>query len=340
MKIVFKLKIITALFAIACLTFSCTVDEDLPKLNTAINNVDLTTMGIIKGNPIFSQLVKSIEITELTETLKNAQPYTLFAPSNDAFNAFLKTTPYKTINDVPKEVLKQIILNHVLKGQVSAKDFKTGYIKTLATSPASGANNISMYVNTADGVMLNGVTKVISTNITRPSEFVHVVDKVIFLPTVATHITANPAFKSAKPEEPKSLVEIIMMLDALKEANDPTKFLTLLSGVGPFTVFAPTNTAFTAFNTELGPAGLNGVSIPNLTKVLQYHVANGNVLAATLKEGQVVASLEIPQTFEIQLAGGAKIKDASNRISNITATDVQCANGVIHVLDKVLLPKL
>ena len=113
-----------------------------------------------------------------------------------------------------------------------------------------------------------------------------------------------------------------------------------LSNAGPFTVFAPTNAAFTAFNTELAPGGLAGVSIPNLTKVLQYHVTNGNVLAASLFEGQVVSTLETPQTFEIQLTGGPKIKDVRNRISNITATDVQCDNGVIHVLDKVLLPKL
>jgi uncharacterized surface protein with fasciclin (FAS1) repeats len=71
---------------------------------------------------------------------------------------------------------------------------------------------------------------------------------------------------------------------------------------------------------------------------LQYHVANGNVLAATLVEGQKVATLQTPQTFEIQLAGGAKIKDNANRITNIIATDVQCSNGVIHVLNRVLLP--
>ena len=75
-----------------------------------------------------------------------------------------------------------------------------------------------------------------------------------------------------------------------------------------------------------------------MTKVLQYHVVNGNILAASLTEGQIVTTLQTPQTFTIQLTGGAKIKDANNRISTIIATDVQCSNGVIHVLDKVLLP--
>lgn len=323
MKIFPKLKIIVAIIAFACVTFSCT--EDTPKLNTSINDVDLTTIGIIKGNPIFSQLVKAIELTGLSETLKNTEPHTLLAPADTAFNAFLKTTPYATINDVPKDVLKQIVLNHVLKGKVLDKDFTTGYIKTLATSASSADNNLSMYVNTTSGVVLNGVAKVTYSYSTAPNGVVHIVDNVIFLPTVVTHAQANPDLKS--------------LVDNLKKPVTPD-LVTTLSGLGPFTVFAPTNNAFTAFNTELAPGGLNAVSTANLTKVLLYHVANGNLLATSLNEGQVVATLETPQTFVIQLTGGAKIKDASNRISNITATNVQCNNGIIHIIDKVLLPKL
>jgi uncharacterized surface protein with fasciclin (FAS1) repeats len=95
-------------------------------------------------------------------------------------------------------------------------------------------------------------------------------------------------------------------------------------------------------NTELAPGGIAGVSAANLTKVLQYHVVSpANVLAASLTEGQVVTPILTPaQTFTIQLTGGAKIKDANNRISNIIITDVQCSNGVIHAIDKVLLPIL
>ncbi len=345
MKNVIKLKIIAVIIAFASLTFSCTEETD--ELNTAINDVDLTTIGIIKGNPIFSQLVKAIELAELSETLKSKEPYTLLAPSNDAFTTFLKTTPYKTLNEVPKPLLKQILLNHVLEGKVLLrkskdevldKEFKTGYIKTLATGASSSDNNLSMYVDLTAVLTLNGVAKVLVSNLTAPNGVVHTVDNVLFLPTVATHLTANPTFKSAKPEDPKSLVENMLMLDALKAKDDPTKFLTLLSSTGPFTVFAPTNTAFTAFNTELAPRGLAGVSNTNITKILQYHVTNGSFLAASLIDAQVVATLETPQTFEIQLTGGPKIKDVRNRISNITFTDIQCDNGVIHILDKVLRP--
>jgi uncharacterized surface protein with fasciclin (FAS1) repeats len=182
-----------------------------------------------------------------------------------------------------------------------------------------------MYVDLRSGVKLNGTATVTTADIMASNGVIHVVDKVIGLPTIVTHATANPNFTS--------------LVGALTGAGQPD-FVTILSSAGPYTVMAPTNDAFTALNTELAPGGIAGVSAANLTKVLTYHVANGNVLAASLTEGQMITTLQTPQKYTIQLAGGAKIKDANNRISTITATDVQCSNGVIHVINKVLLPIL
>jgi uncharacterized surface protein with fasciclin (FAS1) repeats len=154
---------------------------------------------------------------------------------------------------------------------------------------------------------------------------IHIVDNVIGLPTIVTHATANSNFSA--------------LATALTRPGAPD-FVAALSATGPFTVFAPTNAAFVALDTELAPGGIAGVSSTNLTKVLQYHVVSpANVLAASLTEGQMITPILTPaQTFTIQLSGGAKIKDARNRISNIIITDVQCSNGVIHAIDKVLLP--
>ena len=213
---------------------------------------------------------------------------------------------------------------HVVSGSVKSTDLTTTYIKTLAKGSASAANPLSMFVNTAGGkVMLNGVATVTNADIMASNGVIHLVDNVIGLPTIVTHATANPNFTA--------------LVGALTGADQPD-FVTILSGTGPFTVFAPTNDAFTALNTELAPGGIASVSAANLTKVLQYHVVSGNILAASLTEGQVVPTLQTPQTFKVLLTGGAKIEDANARIATIIATDVQCSNGVIHVLDKVLLP--
>ena len=315
MKTLSRLKMAIAVIALTSLTISCNNDEDPV--------VDNTITGIAKSNSNLSILVQALVKADLATTLQGVGPFTVFAPTDVAFTAFLKTTPYATLNDVPKEVLTQILLNHVVSGKVKSTDLTTGYIKTLAKGTASSTNNLSMFVNTASGVKLNGVATVTTADVMASNGVIHIVDKVIGLPTIVTHATANPNFTS--------------LVGALTGAGQPD-FVSILSGTGPFTVFAPTNDAFTALNTELAPGGIASVSTANLTKVLKYHVANGNVLAASLTEGQMVSTLQTPQTFTIQLTGGAKIKDVNNRISTIIATDVQCSNGVIHVLNKVLLP--
>lgn len=321
MKKLSKLKAIAlALFAIAFV--SCDNSDDPTPMP-----VDKTITGLAVKNPNLKILVQALTRAELAGTLQGSGPFTVFAPTDAAFTAFLKTTPYATINDVPKDVLTQILLNHVVSATAKSGDLKTGYIKTLAKGTASTSNTLSMYVDITAGVKLNGVSNVTTADVIASNGVIHVVDAVIGLPTIVTHALANKNFTS--------------LVGALTGAGQPD-FVTTLSGSGPFTVFAPTNAAFTALNTELAPGGIAGVSAANLTKVLLYHVVSpGNVLAATLTEGQMVTPILTPaQKFTIQLTGGAKIKDASNRISNIIITDVQCANGVIHAIDKVLLPTL
>lgn len=321
MKNSLKIKCLALVTFFAIVGTSCDTNED----NTP-PPVDNTITGKASATPNLSILVQALVKADLAATLQGAGPFTVFAPTNAAFTTFLATTPYATINDVPKEVLTQILLNHVVTSSVKSTDLTTGYIKTLAKGSASTTNTLSMYVNTGSNmVMLNGVAMVTTADVMASNGVVHIVDKVIGLPTIVTHAAANSNFST--------------LVSVLNRSGEPN-FITTLSGTGPFTVFAPTNAAFTALNTELAPGGIAGVSAANLTKVLQYHVVNGNILAATLTEGQVVATLLTPQTFAIQLTGGAKIKDARNRISTIIATDVQCTNGVIHILDKVLLPIL
>ncbi|MNS08085.1 Fasciclin domain protein [compost metagenome] len=321
MKNVMKIKNLALIVLFSVLAISCDDDNDTAPVDNSIT-------GIASNTPDLSILVQALEKTELTTTLQASGSYTVFAPTNAAFTAFLATTPYATINDVPKAALTEILLNHVISTTLKSTDLTTGYIKTLAKGPASSTNTLSMYVNTASNmVVLNGGAMVTTADIMASNGVIHIVDEVIGLPTIVTHATANPNFTS--------------LVGALTGAGQPD-FVSILSGTGPFTVFAPTNDAFTALNTELAPGGIASVSAANLTKVLQYHVVGeANVLAATLTEGQIVTPILTPaQTFTIQLSGGAKIKDANNRISTIVATDVQCSNGVIHAIDKVILPVL
>lgn len=316
MKKLSKLKVFAImLFAIAVV--SCDNNDD---------TADNTITEIAVKNSNLKMLAQALTRTDLATTLQGAGPFTVFAPTDAAFTAFLKTTPYATVNDVPKEILTQILLNHVVTGSVKSSALSTGYIKTLAKGSASATNTLSMYVDITSGVKLNGGANVTIADVMASNGVIHIVDAVIGLPTIVTHAAVNTNFST---------------LVSLLNRNGQPNFIEALSGPGPFTVFAPTNAAFAALNTELAPGGIASVSPANLTKVLQYHVASGNVLAATLTEGQMITPILTPaQKFTIQLAGGAKIKDANGKISTIIITDVQCTNGVIHAIDKVLMPVL
>ncbi|MFN7099555.1 MAG: fasciclin domain-containing protein [Flavobacterium sp.] len=315
MKNAIKFKSLLMIALLAIFSVSCDNDDD-----KAV--ADETITGLAVKSPNLSILVQALTRADLATTLQGSGSFTVFAPTDAAFTAFLQANNFANINQVPQDVLTRILLNHVVSGNFRAANLQTGYIKTLATSATSGNNTMSMFVNTASGVRLNGVASVTTPDVVASNGVIHIVDAVINLPTIVTHATANPNFTS--------------LVGALTGQGQPN-FVEILSGTGPFTVFAPTNAAFTSLNTELAPGGIASVSAANLTRVLRYHVVSGNVLAASLMAGSV-ATLETPQSFTVSLTGGAKITDVRNRVANVTATDVQCSNGVIHVLDKVLLP--
>lgn len=297
---------------------SCSKDDDT---TPAEQNIYQTA----KTNPDLSSLVAAIDKAGLSDELSNsASSFTVFAPTNDAFSAFLSANGFSSLNDVPVDVLTSVLLNHVVDGKKMAADLTTGYVNTLATF-GSTTSHLSLYVNTSAGVTLNGSSKVTAADVKASNGVVHVVDQVIGLPTVVTFAVSNPDFST--------------LVQALTRPDLSTDFVSILSGAGPFTVFAPTNAAFSALLTELGASSLNDIDAATLEKVLTYHVVSGNILAESLSNNQVVGTLN-GDSFTIHLMSGAQIMDANDRTSNIIATDVQGSNGVVHVIDKVILPTL
>jgi uncharacterized surface protein with fasciclin (FAS1) repeats len=298
--------------------WSCTSDEQPPAVDNSI-------AGIASRSNDLSTLVAALNRAGLTETLKSGGPYTVFAPTNAAFQTLLTSLGASSLNDIPVPLLKEILLNHVVNGRVLSTDLTTGYIKTLATPVAAPTQKMSMYINTASGVRINGISSVSTPNILASNGVVHVVNAVITLPTVVTFATSNPNFST--------------LVTALTTLTPATDFVTILSGTGAFTVFAPTNDAFTALNTELAPGGIAGLSEATLTSALRYHVVTpANVLSSTLTNNQVVPTLQ-GQSFTVLISGSTvTLRDSNNRISGIAAVDVQANNGVVHVLNRVMLP--
>lgn len=313
MKNYAKLIKLSLIVVTSTVMFSCSDDDGATVESNSI-------AAIASRNADLSILVDALERTDLVGTLDQAGSYTVFAPTNAAFTNFLTANGFANLNAVPTDALRQILLNHVVSGVNLSTNLSTGYIKTLAIGGASTTNTLSMFVNTTSGVRLNGVSSVVTADVIASNGVVHVVDAVIGLPTIVTHALANPNFSS--------------LVGALT-SNDQPDFVSILSGTedSPFTVFAPSNTAFVNFETQ-NPNVLGGLTAGQLTSVLTYHVVAGaNVLSNAIPTTPIT-TFETG-TFTIV---GTVITDERSRQTNIVAVDVQASNGIIHVLDNIILP--
>jgi transforming growth factor-beta-induced protein len=306
------------LIAVLTTFVACSKDDD----DNGTNEQNIVELAV--ANQELSTLVAAVTRAGLVETLSGEGPFTVFAPTNQAFTAFLANAGFSSLEQVPDDVLTQILLNHVIGGDVRSTNLQTGYGQTVATFGNQGPN-LSIFINTQGGVSLNGVSNVINADIVASNGVVHVVDAVIGLPTVTTFAASNPEFS--------------ILVQALTRSDLSTNYATVLSGDGPFTVFAPTNAAFAAALEELQLTNLNDIPAAVLEAILLYHVVGGaNVRAGDLSDGQQVATLNT-QSFTVNLSAAPSITDARGRTANIVATDVQGANGVVHVIDRVILPQ-
>ena len=284
-------------------------------VNLAVDSADLTS------------LVAALDRANLVSALNGEGPFTVLAPTNDAFAAFLSDNNFNSLEEVPVDILTKVLLNHVISGSLISTDLSTGYANTLATSAAS-QTPLSIYVNTSNGVRFNGVSSVSAADILAVNGVIHKVDAVIGLPNIVTFATADPNFST--------------LVSALTRSDLTTDFVGVLStdsatAPAPFTVFAPINDAFNRLLIELNLASLSEIDEPTLDVVLKYHVVGGvNVLDSSLTDNLTVSTLSGDITADI--SGGARLTDSSGRVSDIIATNVQANNGVIHAINKVILP--
>jgi len=278
---------------------------------------DQTTFEIISNSPNHTVLEQALIDTGLDQVL-NSGTFTVFAPTDNAFSNV-------DLAGVTTEVLRNILLNHVVIGNVPSANLSTGYIQTNAVETYSGDdNNINLYVDISNGVVLNGVSTVSQADLSGTNGTVHVVDTVIVLPTVATIATADPNFST--------------LATALTQEN----LIGILSGDGapaPFTVFAPTNNAFGNFlaGYESLETADDLLGLSTLSDILAYHVLSGAVRSGDIVDGSM------PETFQggtitLNTTGGLTITDELQRVVDIVATNVTTANGVIHVLNNVIVP--
>ncbi len=273
-----------------------------------------------QGTPDLSVLAEAVSAAGLGDTLSGPGPFTVFAPSNEAFASLLTElgmTKEQLLADKP--LLTAVLQYHVVAGKVASTQIPFGH----AIQPLGGGffkiDRVGSQVVITDG--RNRTAKVVVPDVVTSNGVVHVIDHVLL-----------PADENVV-ETAMSLPQFSTLVAAIQAAD----LGGALSGAGPFTVFAPTNDAFAALLGELGVTEQQLLANkPLLTKVLTYHVIGARVLAADVVPGVQPATLE-GETFSIA-TNPVRITDRRSRTANIVGTDLLASNGVIHVIDKVILP--
>ncbi|MCE2612594.1 fasciclin domain-containing protein [Flavobacteriaceae bacterium D16] len=301
---------LTLFFALSLL-WACNNNDDNDPDPIVISDPDIIDLAI--ANNDLSVLLEALVQADLVATLQGNGPYTVFAPTNDAFETFLIENNYVSVLEIPLDVLSQVLLNHVVSGENFSSGLSTGYISSLSTAGAGG-NNLSLFIDTTDGVSINGVADVVNADNDATNGVVHIVDEVIGLPNIVDHATANSDLSS--------------LVSALTDGGNTT-FTDLLSDTEvDFTVFAPVNSAFDAFSNPNGNA---------LDNILSNHVIVNTAAASTAltnsylnTEGTNVDGDKL--SIYVNTDNGVTL----NGVSTVAVADIIATNGIIHAVDAVI----
>jgi uncharacterized surface protein with fasciclin (FAS1) repeats len=271
---------------------------------------------VIQGSPNHTILLQAINLAGLDEALQGDGPFTVFAPTDDAFLALDEELLNGLLAD-PEGALTQVLLYHVLGAEVFSGDLSDGLeVETLQGS------NVTVTIDGDGNVFINGNSQVTAPDIGTGNGVVHVVNGVLVPqdpdPVTVASIVAN------SPDHTVLLTALVAaeLFDVLDDAEG-----------GPFTLFAPTDAAFG----EIDPAVLNELledPTGALAQILLYHVVSGSVASGDLSDGMVVETLQGQSiTVTIDEDGNVFINEAQ-----VTVADLVADNGIVHVIDAVLLP--
>jgi uncharacterized surface protein with fasciclin (FAS1) repeats len=303
-----------------------------------------TLVDLVVDTEALSVLEAAVIKAELVETLSSEGPFTVFAPTDDAFVALLEALgdEYNSLDDFDTEaemmLLKDILLYHVAPGDIRAADLAEG------TVPTALEGNELTVIASGETFVIGDATDtpagITGTDFVASNGVAHTIDKVL-LPQSAVDFVASLQLKNIV-EIAVETDDLSLLVEALGQAN--AGLVETLSGDGPFTVFAPTNQAFADLLYALGD-DYNSLAdfdtqeeIDLLVDILTYHVVAGTAAFSTdLSNGQSIPTFQ-GESVGVDLSSGVQITDATDMPATVTTADVEASNGVVHVIDKVLLP--
>ena len=290
----------------ACLAYLAAMTEAAPPTKNIVE--------LAESVPDLSILVQLVVAADLATTLEGKGPFTVFAPPNAAFQKLGNATLQHLLDPANKAELVKILTYHVLGANVQSKDLKDGEV--VATVEG---DNITVHLN-KDGAFINNA-KVIAADIEATNGVVHEIDTVLL------------------PPAPKPTDNIVQLAESVPELSILVQLVAAgglvgtLTGPGPFTVFAPLNSAFEALGNATLQHLLDPANKAELDKILTYHVASGSVHSGDITDHEQIKTVEGDSVTAYVVNGQVYINHA-----HVVKADVDATNGVVHIIDGVLLP--
>lgn len=284
---------------------------------------DQSIVDIAVSNDDFSILVSALQEAELVGALQGEGPFTVFAPTNAAFADLLEALGIEAGDLLGHPQLAEVLLYHVVSGQVMSSDLSDGM-------EAPTLQGESLTVDLSMGVKINE-SSVVTADIEASNGVIHVIDRVLVPESFSLE---QPAEEPAEPEA--DIVDIALSdenFSMLVMLLQRAELVEALQGEGPFTVFAPTNAAFESLLAALDISPSDLMAQPQLADVLLYHVVSGQVMSGDLSDGLEAPTL-LGETIRFDLSDGVQVNSSS-----VVAADIEASNGVIHVIDEVLVPQ-
>lgn len=278
---------------------ACTDDDPARVMEPTIAELAATT-------PQLSTLAAALEAAGLTSTLAGEGPFTVFAPVDPAFQALGQDRIGRLLSSENRALLTKVLTYHVVPGEILASGLRDG--ATVATVEGS-----SLTFDLSGEPRVNGV-RIIGTDIRASNGVVHLIEGVLTENLDIVDVATVEGFDA--------------LVEAVRAAGLEETLRTDNGGAG-FTVFAPTDAAFSALGQVPSDPAV-------LSSILLYHGVGAQVFSTDLSDGQVVTTLQ-GGTFTVDLTSGVTLMGAQNDAS-VVAADVAASNGVIHVIDAVLLP--
>lgn len=313
--------LITAVMMTSCIP---PIHDAPPDLRT-YSPSDANLLEIGYALPYLQDFMYSIERTYLTHLMEEEGPYTVFIPVQASFATFRMKYDISHLDQFPVSELAEILRYHFIRGRWALSSLRPGYYPTLLLEPTSG-NPVVIFIENNSVFKLNGMYLLDEPDLYATNGYIHSIKSVLDIPTAQDLLSVNENFS--------------LILELIRRDDLEPDLKSFLTNGGPFTFLAPDNNAIQSFiDNDPTWNSVDDIPVGVINSILKNHFIGGeNVVMGTLKEDRSMTSaaghdLRIEVDYKKWI-----IRDTNGKATYVTAKDIQAINGVIHQVDRLLIP--